>query len=65
MNIKKDPRGSLAWKCGTVVLLIAAAAGAALCSAAVVLFSCGYGTAGTFQDDILCHGPGPVVCQGG
>ncbi len=55
MNIKKDPRGSLAWKCGTVVLLIAAAAGAALCSAAVVLFSCGYGTAGTFQDDILCR----------
>ena len=55
MNIKKDPRGSLACKCGALVLLIAAAAGAALCSAAVVLFSCGYGTAGTFQDDILCR----------
>ena len=55
MQTKKDPRGSLACKCGALILLIAAAAGAALCSAAVVLLSCGYGTAESFQEDILCR----------
>ena len=52
---KKDLRKNLAVKIAAIFLLLASAAGAALGSAALVLISCGYGSAEDFQDDILCR----------
>ena len=54
MEKKKDLRQSLAAKCLAILLFFAAAAGAVVGTCAVAYISCGYGTAGSFQDDPLC-----------
>lgn len=53
--MKKDLRKSLAAKAAAILILFAAAAGAAVGTLAVTLLSCGYGAANDFQDDVLCR----------
>ena len=51
--MKTDLRTSLAAKCAALVLLALVSMGAAIGSFAVVLLSCAYGTADSFQEDLL------------
>ena len=55
--MKTDLRTSLAAKCAALVLLALVSMGAAIGSFAVVLLSCAYGTADSFQEDLLCQEP--------
>ena len=55
MEMKTDLRQSLAAKCAAVLLFFAAAAGALIGSAAIAYISCGYGSASTFEEDLLCR----------
>ena len=55
--MKTDLRTSLAAKCIALVLLALVSMGAAIGSFAVVLLSCAYGTADSFQEDLLCQEP--------
>ena len=53
MEKKKDLRQSLPAKCAAILLVFAAAAAAVLGTCAIIMLSCGYGVAGTFEDDLL------------